>query len=260
MSERLADDVTRDIVAARAELAGRRDQIISEYDERLQRLAALKKQLQDGQLDPRQAENEVRRLLGDRAGVKARGRVGLRPSALMARPMTSEASASGVTTVPKVAATAAKVIAEVEVRLVHVLTDYEITDVLGRLELGFLLHLRKCLQQHRLALPKDAVLMEAVADYARYAAESLADLQEGGAKGIRRLADYVHVLAAQLSAGGGKLNGLRTQLRAERDRLKSDAVPLEAARQNLGALFLKIQDGLDRQWPRQRRTLLDAVR
>jgi len=46
--EILEQDTVRDIAAARAELSGRRDQVIAEYDERLSALEALASSFEEG--------------------------------------------------------------------------------------------------------------------------------------------------------------------------------------------------------------------
>src|SRR5688572_11777389 len=119
----LLEETARDISAARAELAGRRDQVVAEYDDRLSALASLDSSLQDGSSDVKTVQQRVRQILGERGGSApmraGRTTIGLtvptakQPAAVAPTPMTHTPSKAG--------AAVTKVLGELDAFLISVL-------------------------------------------------------------------------------------------------------------------------------------------
>jgi hypothetical protein len=259
----LAQDTARDIAAARAELTGRRDQLVAEYDERLNALASLESNLTDGSVDIRAAQHRVRQLLGDRGGVSTsplragRTTVGLTvPTAKQTGPITPMQMSP---TPSKASAAVVKVITDVDAYLVSVLTKSggDAARRAARLELSLLLRLRRGLERHTADLPRDVVLLGSVVEYADNGEQIIGDLQAGGAGRAKRLLEHDRALLSELVALGGNATGLKEQLTRAKGLVESGKV--EEAEAEAVSIFSRLHDELDKKSPLSSSTLLDEL-
>jgi hypothetical protein len=167
MSTTPSEQASRDIAAALADLRGRRDQVLADLDERIGQLEQLAGQLEQGHAEPRQVQERVRRLIGEKtpnpaARVMRAGRtqIGMRLSGEHTpvgppTPATLGARLSGPSSA-MATATLHRALGNVDARVVTVLSMSLPRDE-ARLERAALRRLRRSLEEHLASVPEDVV-------------------------------------------------------------------------------------------------------
>ncbi|MBI3178390.1 MAG: hypothetical protein HYZ27_01940 [Deltaproteobacteria bacterium] len=216
---RVREESERDIAAARAELKGRRDQIVAEYDERLLQLDQLLQQLDSGALQPKAVSDRVRQLLGERGGARVAraGRTSIGMQLPTGAPPTPAPIRMGPTG-PAVASAIAKVSAAVDARLALLLVSEATRDEL-RLELALAGRLHRSLERALAELPEDVVLLASLGEYAGEAQAILDDLAAGGLRRAERLIAFARDKVGELAASGGQVAELKAQLKRAKEKL-----------------------------------------
>jgi hypothetical protein len=258
--DRSREEAGRDIAAARAELRGRRDQLVAEYDERLKQLDSMAAAVDDGGLKPKVAQDRVRQLLRDRNGGMARAaragrtQIGMRLPA--SAPGAGKVSVRSGPSSGQASAELDKVRAEVGRRLVSVMMLVDSSE--ARLELALLGQLWNSLSRHARDMPSDAVLIDSLLEYASEARSILDDLDAGGSGRLRRLLEYNRQLLSQIVALGGVVDGVKERIESARRQL-GDNADLRSALQAATGSFERLWIELGKCAPRQGRTLFDDV-
>ncbi|MBI5509167.1 MAG: hypothetical protein HY903_10475 [Deltaproteobacteria bacterium] len=263
----LLPEAARDIAAAKAELRGRRDELTAEYDERLSQLANVEAALAKGELSPRVAQDRVRQLLRDgRASTRltraGRTQIGMRPPASAPGPGAAPGGAGAsrlIVTPSLIAAAVTKTQTEVDTRVVGVLVAHPVRREEARLELALLAHLRRGLELVLADLPKDAVLLEGILEFADEAQGIIADLTEGGVPRVRRLVEYERELTGQLLAAGATLADLKAELRRARKALDVATPDLKRAADDAVTIFARLAVESERRLPVKVKTLFDDL-
>lgn len=259
-------EAERDLTAARAELAGRRDQIAQEYAERLAALDQLESDMRAGAVDARTAQAQIRRILSNDRQPAAAPRTAGRTRIGMNRPMpmARQPSGSGVPMAPRVTPArtqmaVAKILASLDRRIVQILSAArgDLREE-ARFELSLLLQLRRTLEAHLEDLPNDVVLLASVTEYTDHAQEALDDLEAGGEGRLRRLLDHERALVSELVALGGAVAGIKDQIRKAREMVQ-DGTKLAAALREALQAFAKLQAELERRFPIRDPSLLEEV-
>ncbi len=262
------EQTNRDIAAALADLRGRRDQAIADLDERLAQLELLQQQLDQGATDPRQAQERVRRLIGDRAPNPAsrimragRTQIGMRMGGehtpVGPTPSTVGLRVSG----PSSAMTGAalnRAIGTVDQRIVVVLSGAIPRDE-ARLELALLRRARRSVDEHLASVPEDVVLLSTLMEHADDVLSIVADLDHGGQARVRRLLDYDRELVSQVSALGGNATALKEQVQRARQLVERGPESVQAATTEAIGVFTRVTQELTRRAPSPVTTMLDEL-
>lgn len=265
------EEAGRDVSAALADLRGRRDQTVAELDERLRLLEQIGADLASGAIEPKSAQDRVRRLIHERStstsrGVRAgRTKIGMRiPSE--GTPTTPHASTLPVRAPmgpsPTVASAAIqKALSLLDGRMVGLLTETlsEQQRKEARLELALLRAIRSSLTRQLDSLPHDVVLLGSVIEFAEDVQQTLNDLSEGGSKRVRRLLDYDRELASQLVALGGSVSGVKEQLKQAQSLLAGDDKTLDTALSQALSAFEALSNELKRKFKSNERSFLDEL-
>lgn len=257
-----AQDAARDIMAARAEIVGRRDQVVAEYDERLAALEGVAQDLQTGLLPAKEVQARVRRLLGERAaGLRAAtqaARVGMRAPSVAPPQAPAPGMRRSGPTVARLQPQLARLVGELDAEIVATLTRTAGDADRGeaRLQLSLLLQLRRGLQGHLEEPPEDTVLLAGLEEYADMVAAVLDDLRTGGTARLRRLLDHDRMLTAQARALGHDVAAAKLRLQRARETLLGKDGQLSESLREAVAVFADLQRLLERH---QSTTLLDDV-
>lgn len=159
------------------------------------------------------------------------------------------------------AMTLSRMLSAVESRIVTVMAQAEAPAERqeARLELGLLVRMRNGLQGQSSA-QEDAVLAESLVEFAETVQQTLADLEAGGTRRVRRLLEFDRELLSELAAFGGSAAPHKAAWQKARDMLKQDneAYVQHATREAL-TLYTRLTGELDRRCPRGRGTLLDEM-
>jgi hypothetical protein len=260
----LTIEAARDLAAARAEIRGRRDQVVAEYDERLQQLDALGGQLESGELSAKVTQDRVRQLLGERGAVARPTRAGRTQIGMKLPPTPAAAPTVAIRTGPTPMAASqsiSRAISSVDSRIVRVVMQVEASRSRDetRLELALLGGMRRALERQAEALPQDVVLLGSVVDYAEEVQSAINDLEAGGSGRLSRLLDYDRELLSHLVALGGSVAGVKDQIKRAREMLGQQDPNLgQALTEALGA-FTRLKLELDRRLPPAARTLFDDI-
>ncbi len=265
MSTTPSEQASRDIAAALADLRGRRDLLLADLDERISQLELLAGQLEQGQAEPRQVQERVRRLIGEKspnpaARVMRAGRtqIGMRltgehtpvgPPATVGVRLSGPSSAMAT-------ATLHRVLNVVDARVVTVLSMALQRDE-ARLELASLRRLRRSLDEHLASVPEDVVLVSSLVEHADDAMTVVADLEQGGAARTRRLLEYVRELVSQVMALGGNAAGMKESIQRARQQVEQGHVT--QATSDAVQLFVRLQLELARRSPNPASTMLDEL-
>ncbi len=258
------EEAARDIGAAKAELRGRRDGAVAEYDERLQQLENMAEALERGDLTPRRAQDRVRQLMGDR-GAAGRPMHAGRTSIGMHLPSSAQGAGSvSVRSGPSpnmVAATSSQLQAEVDTRIVALImrSDGEQDPSETRLELSLLRQVRNSLGRRLEDMPRDSVLIDSVIEYADEALAILADLDGGGAGRLKRLLEYDRQILSQLVALGGTAAGLKEQIRQAQELIGGADPNLGEAMQDAIVVFDRLHRELSQRLAGAEKTLFDDI-
>ncbi len=265
MSTTPSEQASRDIAAALADLRGRRDQVVADLDERISQLEHLAGQLEQGQAEPRQVQERVRRLIGERtpnpaARVMRAGRtqIGMRLSGEhtpVGPPATVGVRLSGPSSA-MATATLHRVLNVVDARVVTVLSMSLARDE-ARLELASLRRLRRSLDEHLASVPEDVVLVTSLVEHADDAMAVVADLEQGGQTRVRRLLEYVRELVSQVTALGGNAAGMKEAVQRARQQVEQGNVT--QATTDAVQLFVRLQHELARRAPTPASTMLDEL-
>lgn len=129
----------------------------------------------------------------------------------------------------------------------------------ARLELGLLVRIRNGLQGQTGA-QEDAVLSESLVEFAESVQQTLADLEAGGTRRVRRLLAFDRELLSELAAFGGSAQPHKAAWQKACDMLAQgqEAYVEHATREALN-LYTRLTGELDRRCPRSRGTLLDEM-
>ena len=267
MSTTPSEQASRDIAAALADLRGRRDQVVADLDERINQLETLAGQLEQGQTEPRQVQERVRRLIGEKtpnpaARVMRAGRtqIGMRLSGEhtpVGPPTTSNVGVrlSGPSSA-MATATLHRVLNVVDARVVSVLSMSLARDE-ASLELATLRRLRRSLDEHLASVPQDVVLVTSLVEHADDAMTVVADLEQGGHARTRRLLEYVRELVSQVMALGGNAAGMKESIQRARQQVEQGNVT--QATSDAVQLFIRLQLELARRAPTPASTMLDEL-
>jgi hypothetical protein len=259
--DQLAEEAARDISAARAELSGRRDQVVAEYDERLSALQSLAGALEDGSSEPKAVQQRVRQILGERAatGTMRAGRTTIGMSVPTAKPTQPVAPVQMGPTPSRAGQTVAKVIGDLDAHMVTILTRSGGTEArrTARCELSLLLRVRRGLERQAADLPRDVVLLGSVVEYADLAEATLADLVTGGAARVKRLLEHDRTVLSEVGALGGTTGPLKERL--QKARATAEAGKVDAAASEAVAIYGELQQQLDQRSPLADPTLLDDL-
>lgn len=263
------EQANRDIAAALADLRGRRDQVLADLDGRIAQLEQIAQQLAAGEAEPRQVQERVRRLIGERtanpaAGIMRAGRtqIGMRLSGEHTpvgppAPATVGVRLSGPSSAMATAALH-RAIGVVDGRVVTVLSMTLPRDE-ARLELATLRRLRRSLDEHLASVPEDVVLITTLVEHADEATTVINDLDQGGQARTRRLLEYVRELVSQVTALGGNATGLKDQVRRARQLLEQGGGGVAQAMQEAVSVFMRLQGELARRAPAPVSTMLDEL-
>ncbi len=259
----------RDVVAARAEITGRRDQITAEYDDRLAALEQVATELDAGNLEPKAAQAQIRRILGgDRANATPRkaGRTNIGMSVPMARPTQAPPKAKPASQRDGPSATRAqvavsRVLGQIDQRIIQVLRAATAPEVRAeaRFELSLLLHLRRGLEGSGEELPTDVILLTSVVEHTDHAEAAVTDLEAGGRPRVERLLDHNRTLVAELLALGGSASTFKEQIAKSRAALDADDAKLRPILQEAESVFATLQRALEASFPQQSRSMLDEI-
>ncbi len=265
MSTTPSEQASRDIAAALADLRGRRDQVVADLDERIGQLESLAGQLEQGQADPRQVQERVRRLIGDKspnpaARVMRAGRtqIGMRLSGEhtpVGPPATLGVRLGGPSSA-MAQATLNRALGAVDQRVVGVLSMSLPRDE-ARLELAALRRLRRSLDEHMQSIPEDVVLVQTLVEHADDAIAVVTDLEGGGQSRARRLLEYTRELVSQVTALGGNAAGMKESI--QRSRAQNEQGNTAQAVSDAVSLFTRLQTELARRSPTQASTMLDEL-
>lgn len=270
MSQSNNEQATRDVAAALADLRGRRDQAVADIDERITQLEQVGAALSRGEMDPRAAQDRVRRLIGGDRGQPVRSmragrtQIGMRLPAEMTPvgPPSSPGNRPPSGPTPTLAtANINKALTTLDARIVAVLTapTSELPRDEARLELGLLGRLRRSLEQQLADMPNDVVLLSTVIEYAEEILATVSDLDTGGGARLLRLLDYARELYSQVVASGGALPGVKEQLHRTRELLGGGDAKLGQATQDALTTCGRIQQEVNRRFPPTAGTLLDEL-
>ncbi len=264
----MTKEIGRDISAARAELRGRRDQLVADYDERLTQLDGLSESLEGGNLSPKIVGDRVRQLLGDHGGIAARGaRIGggggRAGRTQIGMQMPNETTApSGRRVGPTPAITSAnvdKVMARIDGRIVTVILNSDPSREEARLELSLLTGLRRTMEQQSTDLPTDVVLLESIMEFTEHVQLKITDLEAGGVGRLQRLLEYDRELASHLVALGGSAAHIKEQLKKAHGLLGTSDPNLSQALHEALKAFSRLQQELDQRFPKSQRALVDEL-
>jgi hypothetical protein len=267
MSTTPLEQASRDIAAALSDLRGRRDQVVADLDERIGQLELLSGQLEQGSTDPRQVQERVRRLIGDRspnpaARVMRAGRtqIGMRLSGehTPVGPPTTQNMGARLSGPSSAMATATlhRALSLVDARVVTVLSMSLQRDE-ARLELATLRRLRRSIDEHLASVPEDVVLVTTLVEHADDAMAVVADLDQGGQARVRRLLEYARELVSQVTALGGNAAGMKEII--QRARAHNDQGNTTQALTDAVSVFMRLQGELARRAPTPVATMLDEL-
>jgi len=258
----------RDLSAALAELRGRRDQLATQYDERLRQLESLRHSLDEGSIDAKVVQDRVRQLLGDRGGVARptrAGRTTIGMSAPTVAPSAAPTPARMAPTTTVAGATLNKAAQDIDARVGRLVTETGIEDAGDvQVEIGLLRQMRRGIARQQEDLPTDAVLLAAVMEQGEATQAVLTDLERGGSARLRRLLDYGRELIAQLRALGAAPVGVKEQLVRVKVALTQAAdepseEQLAEARSVVTGAVVRAQSEIERRMPLARKSLLDQL-
>lgn len=267
------EETLRDIRAAKADLGGRRDQVVAEYADRLAALDRLAADLQGGQVTAKQAQAQVRKLIAGEKPKALLPRAAGRTTLGMAVPTANPTQAPPPTAAPRASGPTAartqalvqKMLGQIDTRVMAILAASKVAEgealQEAGLELSLLLTMRRSLEAHaRLDdLPADVILLSSVVEYADHAQAALADLEAGGPERVRRFLEHNRVLASELVVLGAAVGEVKDQLNAARKLLGSGDANLEGLLKQALHAFGTLQRELEKRFPLQARTLLDEV-
>lgn len=260
----------RDLLAALSEVRGRRDQVSSQYEERLRQIEELQKGLGDGTLEPKAAQERVRQILGDRAGIARPTRAG-RTTIGMQAPGGAPAAAPAPApmrmgpSITVAGATLSKAVHDIDARVGRLLAESGVEQgAAATIELSLLRQMRRGIARQQEEMPTDSVLLAAVIEQGDAAQAILHDLEEGGAGRIRRFVDYGRELLAQLKALGVAPSGGKEQLVRARQTIEQagGSVTAQLLSETMTAVVgavTRAQAEVERRMPLQQRTLLDQM-
>lgn len=263
------EEAGRDVSAALADLRGRRDQTVAEFDERLRLLEQIHGDLQSGSLDPRSAQTRVRRLINERGGGSSRpvraGRtqIGMRipaestPAAPHGLPIRAPLGPS-----PTVAnAAIQKTMGALDARIVTLLTETQSKRERreARLEIALLRAARSSLVRQHGSMPDDVVLLGSVIEFAEETGQMLEDLVQPGRTRLRRLLGFARETVSQLSALGVSCERVKKKLSVVRSDLEKKEAALEKALDDLLAAFETLSPELKKHGPADDGSLLDDL-
>lgn len=263
-------ELVRDIQTLKAELHGRCDQLVADYNERFRELDAMTEQAEGGDVDVRATQARLRQLLNDRGGSGAGGTVRAGRTTIGMpvphKPSPMPATPSGphrLSPTPVLAEAALnKTLNALDVRLVGLLakTRDKSEREEARLELGLLLQTRRSLErQSQDGMPTDPVLLQTVMDYADEAQLMMSDLDQLGQPRLKRLIAHARELASQLIAFGTAVAPLKEQLVRAQKHLSQTPANEKAALTDALAAFGKLKDELDKRFPLATPSLLDDL-
>ncbi|MEO1170466.1 MAG: hypothetical protein AAFX94_00210 [Myxococcota bacterium] len=263
------EDAGRDVSAALSDIRGRRDQAVAEFDERLRLLEKIGEDLESGDIDPKSAQDRVRRLINERGGGASRGiragrtQIGMRmpaeptPSTPHGMPIRSPMGPS-----PTVATSAIqKALSTLDGRMVTLLTDSmgDKERQEARLELALLRSVRASLTRQLETLPNDVVLLGSLIEFAEDVQTTLSDLIDGGLGRVRRLLDFDRELASQLTALGGSVGTVKEQIEKARSLLGDGENHLKSALGEALTAFDKLSGELKRRFKSAEGSILDQL-
>lgn len=268
--DQLRAETARDIVAARAEIAGRRDQVTAEYDDRLAALDQVAVQIDAGQLDPKAAQAQIRRLLaGDRspaASPRRAGRTKIGMTVPTARPTQPPPKTKGAPAREGPSATRAHVsvsrsLGQIDQRLIHVLRAAQDADARAeaRFEASLLLDLRRSLEGYVEEMPSDPILLASVVEHAEHADATLTDLEAGGRQRVACLLAHDRALASELLALGGAAQEAKAEIARARAELEEDPDNVRPVLERAQAVFVQLQRSVSERFGGAPRSLLDEV-
>jgi hypothetical protein len=262
------EQANRDIAAALADLRGRRDQALADLDERIAQLELLQQQLDQGAADPRQAQERVRRLIGERSANPAsrimragRTQIGMRMSGEHT-PVGPTPSTVGVRVLGPSSAMAGaalnRAISSVDQRIVTVLSGAIPRDE-ARLELAVLRRARRSVDEHLSSVPEDVVLLSTLMEHADDVLAIVADLDHGGQARVKRLLDYDRELISQVTALGGNPAGMKEAVQRARQLIETGPESVPRATAEAIAVFTRVTHELTRRAPSPSTTILDEL-
>lgn len=260
-------ETARDIVAARAEIIGRRDQVAAEYGGRLAALDQLAADLEAGEVNPKAAQTRIRRILGgDRTATSerkaGRTKIGMSvPTAKPTQPLPQTPAHRSGPSPARAHLSISKVLAQIDQRIIRVLriaTSHTAREE-ARFELSLLLQLRRSLESYGEEVPSDVVLLGSVVELTEQAESTLTDLEGGGPDRVKRLVGHNGAIASELVALGGQVGNAKEQIAKARAQLDAgDGDPQLVFEQALRA-FAALQLELEKRYPVQKASLLDDL-
>ena len=177
------------------------------------------------------------------------------------RPSSRSGPSAGVAQV-----TMTRILTLVDARILNVMTCADSVSERreARLELALLVRLRRNLQTQIALGPNDAVLCDSLMEFADSVQSTIADLEAGAGRRLRRLWDFNRELLSELAAFGAQgsiLMPYKDAIARARARITQEAssTDLQALTQEALVCGSKLQQELDRRCPRSHGSLLDDV-
>lgn len=268
-SEQRRTEAERDIAAAMAELRGRRDQVSTQYDERLSQLEQIREGLVAGSMESKVAQDRVRQLLGERQGIARGARAGrttIGMSTPTSKPLTRPAPVRMGPTPTVTSAALGKALQDIDSRVGHLVAEIDAAAPVSAdwVELALLRQLRRGVVRQQAELPQDALLLETILQHSEEVQASLQELEQGGPARAQRLVDYARELVAQLKALGKAPAGAKEQLvQAKVDLGKAADEGATTVVDQVLAVVVQVvgraQPELERQLPVKSPSLLDRI-
>lgn len=259
-----------ELVTAREELKFRQAQFLAECEERLEKINTLEAKLEQGSVSKSEAQEQLREITCERPNLGKPARAG-RTHIVMSLPKNmpnspaaaAPARVSGPTPM-QVSANLGRVMTLVDTRIVEQLMlpvspEVDRDDLVH--EITLLFSLRRAIKGHIAAIPKDAVLLGTLVEFAEELQAILNDLESGSASRLGRLADFDQELLSALGASGGNELALsfREVVRTARTKLVGDNPNFSAVSCELAGVHKKIQTELEKRLPREGKSVLDEV-
>lgn len=255
------EDVLSELAVARSDLQGRRDQLVSDFDDKLRQLDELQKEVVEGRTDGRVAVDRLRQIVGERgplARTTRAGRTQIGMQTPVPRPTTAPAPTRMGPSITMASASIGKAMSIVDQRLAVLLTQpLQSRDEL-RMEVAFLCRLRASLAQQNNDLPGDVVLLGSVIDFSEDLTQVLVDLQTEGMARVKRLLAFVRELAAQLAAAGVNVEAQRTLLKKHKQALAQNVHEPHIVR-DLAQCFSRLFQEYEKRFPSTRKSPIDDL-
>jgi hypothetical protein len=267
-------EAQREIQAIRSELAGRRDQLLVQVQEKLDFVDRLEKGLREGRTPPKKVQSEIQRLQGEsendqpRGGRSVGGSVGLRskraagasPPMLTKSPATPVHSGKAEASAPRVHALFAKALARADARIMTLLEVQKAGDRgQGFLELSLLLDLRRAMAHKAEELPTDAVLLESLSEFGDHVLATLQILEKGGGVRMARLLEHLRTQLSKLTVLGCPTTGLKQRLEKNRALLEEGPEGFNKAQREASLIFTTMMNALDKHQPVRNPTHIDRL-